>query len=109
MHNLTSVQLQGHSGTIIECDTCHAPGSLPMTLEGPHGLHNVNDTRWVENPEHNKFYMLDPDACKACHGKELQGTPLSKVAATRTFNVKGKTKTLKKGQQVSCDLCHDKP
>jgi len=105
--NLTAIQLQGHSGTIIECDTCHAPGSLEMTIDGPHGMHNVNDPRWTDH-KHRNYYMLDPNACKACHGKQLEGTPLSKVAVTRTHRVEDRTVTLKKGQQVSCDLCHDK-
>jgi len=105
--NLTALQLQGHTGTIIECDTCHAPGSLEMTLKGPHGLHNINDSRWTD--QHYYFYKTEFDSCQACHGKELEGTPLSKMAATRTFNLEDKTVILKKGQQVSCDLCHEKP
>ncbi|MEN8217506.1 MAG: hypothetical protein ABFS56_14280 [Pseudomonadota bacterium] len=106
--NLTALQLQGHVGTIIECDTCHTPGSLPMTIEGPHGLHNVNDPEWTED-KHRNFYMLDPNGCKACHGENLEGTALSKVAAARTFSVEDRTVTLEKGQKVSCDLCHEKP
>jgi hypothetical protein len=105
--NLTAIQLQGHSGTIIECDTCHAPGSLEVTIYGPHGMHNVNDPRWTDH-EHEFYYMFDPNSCKACHGKQLEGTPLSKVAVTRTHRIEDRTITLKKGQQVSCDLCHDK-
>ncbi len=106
--NLTALQLQGHAGTIVECDTCHAPGSLPMTTDGPHGLHNVNDPRWTDE-EHEDFYERDANACKACHGKQLEGTALSKMAATRTFKVEDNTVTLNKGQQVSCVLCHEKP
>jgi hypothetical protein len=105
--NLTAIQLQGHQGTIIECDTCHAPGSLEMTLKGPHGLHNINDPRWID--QHYYFYQTEMDSCQACHGKSLEGTPLSKMAATRTFNLEDKTVILKKGQLVSCDLCHEKP
>ncbi|MDM8560436.1 hypothetical protein [Candidatus Parabeggiatoa sp. HSG14] len=109
--NLTALQLQSHIGTVIECDTCHAPDSLPMTMEGPHGMHNVNDSRWVE--EHKEFYKRGVSSCKACHGKNLEGTPLSKIAATRTFEIeendKKKTITLEKGQQVGCGLCHNKP
>ncbi len=106
--NLTALQLQGHTGTIIECDTCHTPGSLPMTLDGPHGIHSVNDPNWIK--KHKEPYVLAPNDCKACHGKNLQGTALSKVAATRTFEIEDdRTITLEKGQKVSCDLCHSKP
>ncbi len=115
--NLTSLQLQGHVGTIIECDTCHKPGSLPMTTDGPHEMHNVNDDRWtdINTPRrHNFLYLSRPSLCKACHGKDLEGTPLSKkVTATKTFEFKYKSKTkkitLKKGELVNCTHCHDKP
>jgi hypothetical protein len=106
--NLTATQLQGHIGSIINCDTCHVPGSLPMTNNGPHGLHNINDIRWMDHA-HEDFYERNPNSCKACHGQNLEGTPLSKVVLNRTVQVEGRTVTLKQGQQVSCDLCHRKP
>jgi len=117
--NLTALQLQGHSGPIIECDTCHAPGSIPITSEtfnqGPHGLHPVNDSRWTE--EHGSFYLRNKTQCKACHGQNLEGTPLAKMAITRTLALddddddddENNVVTLIKGQPVSCDLCHEKP
>ena len=37
--NVTAKQLQGHTGTVIECTVCHAAGSLGITLNGPHGMH----------------------------------------------------------------------
>lgn len=49
--NVASNQLQGHSGTLIECDACHAAGSLVLTLDGPHGMHPVNDPDWTHNHE----------------------------------------------------------
>ncbi len=42
--NVAAIQLQGHAGTISECSTCHT--SLPLTLDGPHGMHNVNSREW---------------------------------------------------------------
>lgn len=115
--NLTSLQLQGHVGTIIECDTCHKPGSLPMTTDGPHEMHNVNDDRWtdINTPRrHNFLYLSRPSLCKACHGTDLEGTALSrKVTATKTFEFKYKSKTekitLKKGELIGCSHCHEKP
>lgn len=106
--NVAANQLQGHAGVVIECDTCHTPGSLPLTTNGPHGMHNVADARWVDE-NHGGFYKRDPDNCRACHGTSLDGTPLAKVAATRSFRVEGRNVTLNKGQQVSCALCHSKP
>ena len=117
--NIAASQLQGHSGTIIECDTCHEPGSLGITLDGPHGMHPVGGTRFADGG-HEKLAKSNPDACRACHGKNGEGTVLSRVATDRSFTIEecengslcpgGEKKnfrvTLKKGDKVSCTLCH---
>ena len=117
--NVAAMQLQGHAGTISECSTCHT--SLRATLNGPHGMHNVNSREW--NLEHEEFYERNPDACRACHGTNLQGTVLSEAAADRNYLLDeedddeedgdssggGGTLHVSKGTQISCDLCHRKP
>ena len=111
--NVAAMQLQGHAGTISECSTCHT--SLPLTLGGPHGMHNVNSTGW--NTEHEDFYESNPNACHACHGQNLEGTVLSRTAADRDYlrdeddddEGGGQTIHLVKGTPVSCDMCHEKP
>ncbi|MEY3219470.1 MAG: hypothetical protein RIT27_827 [Pseudomonadota bacterium] len=104
--NVASQQLQGHTGVISECKTCHT--SLALTTNGPHGMHNVGDQNWA-NGGHQNFYRQNPDNCRACHGKTLDGSPLSKVAQTRSFNVEGRNVTFNKGDQVACNRCHSKP
>jgi hypothetical protein len=106
--NIAATQLQGHDGPIIECGTCHGQGSLALTTDGPHGLHNVNDARWVDE-NHGDFYERNKAGCKACHGLELLGTPLAKTAAARSFRVEDNSETFAKGDLVSCDRCHDNP
>ena len=109
--NVTSNQLQGHSGTIIECDTCHAPGSLGLTLDGPHGMHPVGDPEWTK--DHESLAEDKPDRCRACHGKTGEGTVLSRMAATRTLECEeglgcqNKVITLEKGSIVTCTTCHE--
>jgi hypothetical protein len=110
--NVAANQLQGHSGTVSECSVCHT--SLPLTLNGPHGMHNVNSRTW--NLEHEDFYERDPDACRACHGQNLEGTVLSRTAADRDYlrdddDDEGGAQTINvaKGTQVSCSLCHERP
>ncbi len=119
--NLAASQLQGHAGTIVECQTCHNDAmDNRITLDGPHGMHPVGGTAFA-NGGHEKLAERNPDACRACHGRNGQGTVLSKVAHTRQFTLKecengslcpggGEQKnvpvTLPKGMQVSCDLCH---
>ena len=106
--NVASKMLQGYIGTIIECTTCHESGSLPLTTNGPHGLHNVNDARWYDDG-HEDYYENNKSSCKACHGQNLTGTPLAKMPAARTFRVEDETVTYAKGDLVRCDRCHEMP
>ena len=81
--NLTAKQIQGHLGPIAECAVCHGSGLLP-TMKGPHGMHNVNDTKWIV--AHGVFYMKNKKtACQPCHGADLKGSVLSAAAADRVF------------------------
>jgi hypothetical protein len=105
--NVAAKQLQGHAGTISECSTCHAPGSLSLTLRGPHGMHNVNDARWTR--EHKSLAESNLQACAACHGADFRGTVLSRTAAVRTWSTEYGTRTVAKGQVVGCYDCHNGP
>ena len=103
--NVQSVALQGHVGTIAECSTCHA--QLPLlTLGGPHGMHPVG-ARWVS--DHHDAMEGNRAKCQACHGVDYRGTVLSRSFAARTLNTKFGTKTLFRGAQVSCYMCHNGP
>jgi hypothetical protein len=119
--NVAAIQLQGHAGTISDCSTCHT--SLPPTLNGPHGMHNVNSSAWTS--EHEEFYEQNTNACRACHGLNLEGTVLSVTAADRVYllddddededdddddsNGSASAISISKGTMISCDLCHQKP
>ncbi|MGB5718859.1 MAG: hypothetical protein WBN81_17420, partial [Gammaproteobacteria bacterium] len=127
--NIAAKQLQGHTGTLIECKSCHGKNSFDIDdfknnltangrMKGPHGMHPVNDPMWTE-----KHKEVDKDnnrnACRSCHGVDGEGPVLSRVAKKRVFEcdetdrpgcsetANGKTITLGKGTQVSCTLCHD--
>ena len=106
--NVAATQLQGHSGTIIECSACHDADRLPLTVEGPHGMHNANESRWVDE-NHEDFYDDDENHCRACHGVGLTGTVLSRTADARSFRVEGRTISFTKGEQVRCNKCHGLP
>ena len=113
--NIASEQLQGHNGTLTECATCHGNQQLGVTLAGPHGMHPVADPEW--NEEHEEISEdNNGNACRACHGKNGEGSVLSRMADTRTLECKeedlpgcnnNKRITLTKGTEVSCDLCHE--
>ncbi|MDA8402700.1 MAG: PKD domain-containing protein [Desulfobacteraceae bacterium] len=106
--NMAAIQLQGHTGKITECTACHAAGSLSVSLGGPHGMHQVGDTNFLDG--HNNLYSGNRAQCQACHGQNGQGTTLSKAAVNRTLSVEdGRTVSLTKGQMVSCNLCHSNP
>ncbi len=105
--NVAARKLQGHSGTVVECSTCHAAGSLPLTLSGPHGMHNVNDARWTR--DHKSLAEHNQPKCATCHGADYRGTVLSRTAAVRTWRIEERTRTVPKGQVVGCYDCHDGP
>lgn len=131
--NVAAGQLQGHAGTLIECQTCHGATSFPLSafqrnfdanewMKGPHGMHPVDDATW--NKEHKEVFEdggTPAGTCQTCHGANLQGSPLALVAATRTLicaetnnrgcvsTSQGKRVVLVKGTAVSCNLCHEMP
>ncbi len=127
--NIAAKQLQGHTGTLVECSSCHGNNSFSIDdfknnltadgrMKGPHGMHPVNDPMWTGNHEEVDGGN-NRNACRSCHGVNGEGTVLSRVADIRVFecddtgrpgcneSANGKTITLNKGTQVSCTLCHD--
>lgn len=106
--NVQSVQLQGHTGTIAECSTCHTtvPTDSVSFAKGPHGMHAVGQ---AAVSAHEKVAEADKASCTACHGSDYRGSVLSKTWAARTLSVEGKTKTYKAGQVVTCYDCHNGP
>jgi hypothetical protein len=128
--NVAAKQLQGHTGSIIQCATCHE-NDLGLTRNGPHGIHQVAPvsmnngqidttvafTTWTE--DHKE---VNDSSCRGCHGNNGQGTVLSRTAADRTllckedekcdgkFMINGEEERLifvPRGTEVSCTLCHD--
>jgi len=100
--NLAATQIQGHDGMIAECTACHESG-LSLTLNGPHGMHNVNSQAWVDG--HEGF--ASQTACGTCHGATGLGTVISKALADRSFSTEHSTVTIAKGSQIGCGLCHE--
>ncbi len=111
--NLLSIQRQGYVGPIRECTVCHVAGSFPNgTLDGPHGMHPVNDPNWIKGEgTWHKHYAQDNgngDQCADCHGADHRGTRLARVPVNRVLrDAEGVVRaTLAAGEIVSCDLCH---
>jgi hypothetical protein len=100
--NVAAVSMQGHAGVIVECGVCHAAGELALTLQGPHGMHNVGDSRWA-NGGHGNFYENNPSACLACHGVNREGTVLARARADRAWG------NIRQGDEISCTRCHGWP
>ncbi len=118
--NVAANQLQGHTGKVLECQTCHL-GIMAPTLNGPHGMHpvgdNGNSAAWTHDHEDYMERVGERTAktqCAACHGKNGQGTVLSVAAVTRTglkcesegTNCRNGTATITAGTQVGCAHCH---
>ncbi len=102
--NVAATQLQGHKGTITECSTCHE-GDLGSTLDGPHGMHPVGNTRFSDGG-HEDMAERNRDACRACHGRNGEGTVLSRASADRSLSNEGRTVNIAKGEMVNCTHCH---
>jgi hypothetical protein len=109
--NVTSLQLQGHTGTILECNVCHDKDSfkekdnidggtysgddVKYILGGPHNTHPINDPYWWQKSDggnggwHNEYAKISgkdgEDQCAACHGADHKGTRLSKTPVERVF------------------------
>jgi hypothetical protein len=116
--NVTANQLQGHTGTIVECSTCHTnadsltpDGSLASLSAGPHGMHTVGDTQFARG-DHRR--NRNENECRTCHGQNGQGTVLSRMATDRVLECKdstsfcpdGNSVLFPKGHMVGCTECH---
>jgi len=104
--NVAALQLQGHTGAITECSTCHE-GDLGNTLEGPHGMLPVGNTSFARGG-HGDLAEHNPDACRACHGRRGDGSVLATTAAQRVLESAERGRlTLTRGTPVRCDACHE--
>lgn len=104
--NLMVTRLQGHTGTLAECSTCHASLSRSSTA-GPHGLHPLG-AGWV-NSHGDRVESQGYGACRDCHGGDLRGTVLSAALAPRSFSTERGTRTFAKGALIGCYNCHNGP
>lgn len=105
--NLYSIKLQGHEGTLVDCQGCHV--TTPRIADGgPHGLHPV-DQRWID--EHTDAAEDRGAArCRDCHGTDYTGTELSQSQASRTFDAEDfGRKTFWRGYRIGCYTCHNGP
>jgi hypothetical protein len=111
--NVTATQLQGHTGTIIECSTCHGTANLGNTLNGPHGMHPVGANTGFADGGHDN--AINGNNCVVCHGPNATengrnnnvGTVLSRAAAARNFNGLEGGGLVAKGQRIGCSTCHN--
>jgi hypothetical protein len=103
--NVLSTDVQGHSGTIAECTSCHK--TVPTTLAGgPHGMHTIGSA-WVS--AHKSYARSNSASCQYCHGANYRGSVLSQVKMARSFSVENKTVNFTAGHAISCYDCHNGP
>jgi len=112
--DVMSVQLQGHTGTIVECSTCHGNAmNNRITLDGPHGMHPVGDNTRFANGGHEDLAEDNLQACQACHGpgnyesRNAVGTVLSLAKADRDFRGLELGGIVAKGEPIGCRTCHE--
>jgi len=105
--NVAANQLQGHSGVIIECSTCHGTAmDSRNTLDGPHGMHPVGANTSFARGGHENLAESNSAACSVCHGpggrSSNVGTVLSAAKADRTL----RGTLVRAGEPVGCSVCH---
>jgi hypothetical protein len=112
--DVASTQLQGHTGTIVECTTCHGTAmNNQVTLNGPHGMHPVGDNTRFADGGHEDLAEDNLQACQACHGpggresNNAVGTVLSLAKADRDFRGLEDGGLVAKGEPIGCRTCHD--
>lgn len=109
--NVQSQAIQGHSGTISDCASCHVPDFLEHAdLGGPHGMHDIS-AKWAKDQHGDVASNQGIASCRACHGSNLRGTVLSRTQADRAFPLGSEfgTKTFFEGANVTCFACHNGP
>lgn len=110
--NVTAVQLQGHTGTLVECSVCHGTTMNGQdTLLGPHGMHPVGGNTSFARGGHEHLAENNPAACPVCHGPGSrsgnQGTVLSLAKADRTLITEnGRAVNVPAGTRIGCSICH---
>lgn len=104
--NIQSLEVQGHTGPLVECASCH-PGGVSSANGGPHGMHPVGQS-WVSS-HGDAVEGVGTASCKACHGTDYRGTVLSRSFADRTITSDFGTKQFWTGFQVGCYTCHNGP
>jgi cytochrome c5 len=102
--NLQNEKLQGHAGVLASCTACH--NTMPQTtVGGPHGMPSI-DSNWAK--DHGDVVENGGVAsCRACHGADDRGTPLSRVFGDHSISTKFGTRTFTAGHEVSCYDCHN--
>lgn len=103
--NKAANDIQGHSGPIIECASCHE-GDLGNTLDGPHGMHPVGNSSFSDGG-HEDMAENNGNACRSCHGRNGEGSVLARAARNRSLSNEGATVNVLKGQVITCNLCHE--
>ena len=82
-------------------------------MEGPHGMHPVNNAMW--NEKHKEVSNLNKNSCRSCHGQNGEGTVLSRAAEDRVLRCKDtelrgcnsqERIQVSRGTMISCSLCH---
>jgi hypothetical protein len=104
--NVQNSTLQGHEGTLAECDACHS--QTPETVTGgPHGLHPIGQP-WIDG--HKDAAEHDTTLCQDCHGTDYTGTVLSLSQADWTADLDSLgQREFWRGFRIGCYTCHDGP
>jgi hypothetical protein len=116
--NVTANQLQGHTGSLIECSACHGTSLVNSnTLGGPHGMHPVgNDTTDTTGSDAGpRIGFVDGGHsnlgnntanCSGCHGPGSRGNNVGTVLSVAKKDRRLNGQTILAGTPIGCTICH---
>jgi hypothetical protein len=116
--NIAATQLQGHTGSLIECQTCHGTRwNTGNTLGGPHGMHPVgNDTNVTTGTAAGPLIDFvdgghsnlggNTANCSGCHGPGSRGNNLGTVLSVAKKDRRLNGQTIPAGTPIGCTICH---
>jgi hypothetical protein len=70
-------------------------------------MHPVGANTDFADGGHEDLAEDNPNACRACHGNNGEGSVLSRVAVDRDFRGLEDGGIVLKGEPVTCTECHD--
>ncbi|MGZ8216601.1 hypothetical protein [Methylomagnum sp.] len=103
--NVTALQLQGHTGTIHECNVCHTADSFKNEADLDGGVYSGDPVAGILGGPHSMHPINDPFWWKMAPGDTVDSTPNKKGGVIGGWHNNYAKKPGAKGED-QCAACH---